>query len=89
MVGRFTARVWQEGEWHVARCREVGVTRQGRSAAEAMENLAGALLLYLSPPGVRAFAETPEPEAEAVAGGAAAPPRSAADAAGRRPVLGP
>ena len=42
-----TAAVWQEGNWFVAECVELGVTSQGRSEDEAMRNLEEAVLLYL------------------------------------------
>jgi len=42
-----TAAVWQEEEWFVAQCVELGVASQGRSEDEAMRNLEEAVLLYL------------------------------------------
>ena len=42
-----TAAVWQEGDWFVAECVELGVASQGRSEDEAMSNLREAVLLYL------------------------------------------
>ncbi len=42
-----TAAVWQEGDWFVAECVELGVASQGRSEDEAVSNLRGAVLLYL------------------------------------------
>jgi predicted RNase H-like HicB family nuclease len=42
-----TAAVWQEGDWFVAECVELGVASQGRSEDEAMRNLQEAVLLYL------------------------------------------
>ena len=41
------AAVWQEGDWFVAECVELGVASQGRSEDEAMGNLRQAVLLYL------------------------------------------
>jgi predicted RNase H-like HicB family nuclease len=42
-----TAAVWQEGDWFIAECVELGVASQGRSEDEAMRNLEEAVLLYL------------------------------------------
>lgn len=43
---RFTAAITREGEWFVARCLDVEVTSQGKSAEEASDNLKEALELY-------------------------------------------
>lgn len=45
-----SAVVWQEGEWFVAQCLEVDVASQGKTEAEALENLRDALLLHFTPP---------------------------------------
>jgi predicted RNase H-like HicB family nuclease len=50
MKQRFTASVWQEGDWYVAQCLEVDVASQGESAEEALANLREALELYFEPP---------------------------------------
>lgn len=50
MKQTFTACVWQEGEWFVARCREVDVASQGMTEDEALENLRDALELHFSAP---------------------------------------
>ncbi|ATE52911.1 type II toxin-antitoxin system HicB family antitoxin [Actinosynnema pretiosum] len=42
-----TAAVHREEDWHVAQCLEVDVASQGRTAAEALANLAEAVELYL------------------------------------------
>jgi len=42
-----TAAVWQEGDWFVAECVELGIASQGRSEDEAMSKLREAVLLYL------------------------------------------
>ena len=42
-----TAAVWQEGDWFVAECVELGIASQGRTEDEAMSNLRDAVLLYL------------------------------------------
>ena len=42
-----TAAVWQEDDWFVAECVELGIASQGRSEDEAMSNLREAVLLYL------------------------------------------
>jgi predicted RNase H-like HicB family nuclease len=44
---QLTAVIWQEGEWFVAECADLGVTSQGRSEEEALHNLEEAVLLYL------------------------------------------
>ncbi|MEX0774585.1 MAG: hypothetical protein WD042_02600 [Phycisphaeraceae bacterium] len=46
MKQTFSARVWREGEWHVAQCVEVDVASQGRSEVEALAHLREALELY-------------------------------------------
>ncbi len=51
MKQRFTASVWQEGDWFVAQCLEVDVASQGESEKEALENLREAIELYFEPPG--------------------------------------
>jgi predicted RNase H-like HicB family nuclease len=43
---RFTAAITHEGQWYVARCLEVGVTSQGESLDQALDNLREALELY-------------------------------------------
>jgi predicted RNase H-like HicB family nuclease len=43
---RFTTAITHEDEWYVARCLEVEVTSQGKSAEEALSNLKEALELY-------------------------------------------
>jgi predicted RNase H-like HicB family nuclease len=47
----FTAAITQEGDLFVARCLEVEVTSQGRSADDALENLKEALGLYFEDEG--------------------------------------
>lgn len=46
MKRKFTATVWQEGDWHVAQCIEVDVVSQGNTEQEALKNLAEAIQLY-------------------------------------------
>jgi predicted RNase H-like HicB family nuclease len=50
MKRTFTATVWQEGNWFVAQCLEVDIASQGRTEAEALENLREALELHFEPP---------------------------------------
>ena len=50
MKRKFTARVWQEGEWYAAQALEVEVASQGRSAAEALANLREAVELHFESP---------------------------------------
>ena len=42
----FSALVWQEGVWFVAKALEVEVASQGKSKSEALANLKEALELY-------------------------------------------
>ena len=50
MKQRFSASVWQEGEWYIAQALEVDVASQGQSEGKALANLQDALALYFSPP---------------------------------------
>ncbi len=50
MKQRFTASVWQEGDWYVAQCLEVDVASQGETEKEALDNLQEALELHFEPP---------------------------------------
>jgi hypothetical protein len=50
MKQRFSASIWQEGEWFIAQCVQVDVASQGASEDEALENLRDALELHFSPP---------------------------------------
>ncbi|HZO88437.1 MAG TPA: type II toxin-antitoxin system HicB family antitoxin [Chthonomonadaceae bacterium] len=50
MRRKFTAAVWQEGEWFVAQCLEVDVASQGETEEEALKNLQEALHLHFTPP---------------------------------------
>jgi len=50
MKQEFTASIWQEDEWFVAQCVEVDVASQGKTEAEALDNLRDALELHFTPP---------------------------------------
>ena len=50
MKHSFTARVFQEEDWFVAQCLEVEIASQGKTEAEALENLQEALELHFEPP---------------------------------------
>jgi len=50
MKQRFSASIWQEGEWFIAQCTQVDVASQGATEEEALENLKDALALHFSPP---------------------------------------
>jgi len=50
MKHKFTAYVWQEGDWFVAQCLEVDIASQGKSEAEAVKNLSEAIELYFEAP---------------------------------------
>jgi len=45
---RFSAVITREGKFYVSDCPELGVTSQGLSLDEAIENLSEAIRLYLS-----------------------------------------
>ena len=50
MKQRFSASIWQEGEWFIAQCVQVDVASQGTTEDEALDNLRDALELHFSPP---------------------------------------
>jgi predicted RNase H-like HicB family nuclease len=50
MKERFTATIWQEGEWFIALCREFEIASQGKSQDEALSNLEEAVEVHFSPP---------------------------------------
>lgn len=50
MKQRFSASIWQEGEWFIAQGVQVDVASQGATEDEALENLRDALELHFSPP---------------------------------------
>ena len=50
MKQRFSASIWQEGEWFIAQCVQVDVASQGATEDEALENLRDALQLHFSSP---------------------------------------
>ena len=50
MTKQLTATIWQEEKWFIAQCLEVDVASQGRTEAEALENLREALNLHFTPP---------------------------------------
>ena len=56
----FTARVHREGAWFVAQAVEVDVASQGKSEAEALDNLREALQLYFTPDGPTSPEDIPE-----------------------------
>lgn len=43
---QFSALVWKEDDWYVAKCVEVAVASQGKTKPEALTNLKEALELY-------------------------------------------
>jgi predicted RNase H-like HicB family nuclease len=45
---KLTAVVWQEGDWYVSQCAELGVASQGRTERAALRNLKQAVLLHLT-----------------------------------------
>ena len=50
MIQKFSASVWQEGEWFIAQCVQVDVASQGVTEEEALDNLRDALELHFTPP---------------------------------------
>jgi len=43
----FSSVVNQEGKWYVANCPELGITSQGRTVEDSLDNLREAIELYL------------------------------------------
>ena len=68
MKERFTATVWQEGEWYVAQCREFEIASQGSSKDEALKNLAEAIEAHFAPPVATLVPEVVAFEAEILDG---------------------
>jgi len=50
MKQKFSASVWQEGEWYIAQCIQVDVASQGATEEDALQNLRDALELHFTPP---------------------------------------
>jgi predicted RNase H-like HicB family nuclease len=50
MSQKFTASLWQEGDWFVAQYLEVDIASQGETEEEALTNLQEASELYFEPP---------------------------------------
>ncbi|MDO8750350.1 MAG: type II toxin-antitoxin system HicB family antitoxin [Dehalococcoidia bacterium] len=50
MRRKFTALLWQEGDWYVAQCLEVDVVSQGETEEGALVNLKEALSLHFQEP---------------------------------------
>ena len=64
MKQRFTAKVWHEGEWYIAQCRQFEIASQGASKEEALENLSEAISLHFEPPVATILPEVLTIEAE-------------------------
>ncbi|MBF8267945.1 MAG: HicB family protein [Dehalococcoidia bacterium] len=64
MRRRFTATLWQEGNWHVAQCLEVDVASQGETEEEALANLEEALALHFEEPRATALPTVRQVEVE-------------------------
>jgi predicted RNase H-like HicB family nuclease len=60
MVKRFTAVITKEEKWYVTRCVELGVVSQGKTIAEAQDNLREAVELYVESFGVEDLPENLE-----------------------------
>lgn len=50
MIRKFTASVWQEGDWYVSHCNEIELASQGRTEEEALINLREAIELHFEEP---------------------------------------
>ena len=50
MKQTFTAHIWKEDNWFIAQCAEIDVASQGKTEAEALNNLREALELHFEPP---------------------------------------
>jgi predicted RNase H-like HicB family nuclease len=50
MKHKFSASIWQEGQWFVAQCLEVDVASQGETQDLALSNLQEALELHFEAP---------------------------------------
>jgi predicted RNase H-like HicB family nuclease len=50
MKQRFSASVWQEGDWYIAQCVQIDVASQGATEDEALNNLRDAIELHFTPP---------------------------------------
>ena len=64
----FKAKVWQEGNWHIAQAVEVEVTSQGESHEQALNNLREALELYFEPSCATSESRIHDVEVEVAAG---------------------
>jgi predicted RNase H-like HicB family nuclease len=64
MREKFTATVWQEGEWFIAQCREFEIASQGHSKDEALDNLSEAISVHFDPPVATILPEVLTIEAE-------------------------
>jgi predicted RNase H-like HicB family nuclease len=50
MKQKFSASIWQEGEWYIAQCIQIDVASQGTTEDDALHNLRDALELHFTPP---------------------------------------
>ena len=50
----FSSVVNKEGKWYVATCAELGITSQGKTVEESIDNLKEAIELYLEDEDARA-----------------------------------
>lgn len=55
----FAISIVPEDEWFIARCPELNVTSQGRSLAEAEDNIREAISVYIESFGLEDIPETP------------------------------
>lgn len=64
MLQKFTATIWQEGEWFIAQCREFEIASQGLTKEEALNNLSEAITVHFEPPVATILPEVLTIEAE-------------------------
>jgi len=64
MKQRFSASIWQEGEWFIAQCMSVDIASQGATEDEALENLRDAIELHYSPPVATVFPQVRDIEVD-------------------------
>lgn len=70
MKEKFTATIWEEGEWYVAQCREFEIASQGRTRDEALDNLSEAIEVHFELPVATIMPEVIAIEAEVERGAA-------------------
>jgi predicted RNase H-like HicB family nuclease len=62
MKQKFSASIWQEGEWYIAQCIQVDVASQGTTEDDALHNLRDALEIHFTPPVATLTPQVPDIE---------------------------